>query len=121
MGTYTVTRRKSMKVVGISGSIAGSKTRTAMGSVSRELSEKYPDVEFTLLDLADYELELSDGRNYVKDGGQTTYVLEHTLAAHAIIIPTPISRASTPGTLKNIVDLPPAHGLRDKVISMVVT
>ncbi|HLR23153.1 MAG TPA: NADPH-dependent FMN reductase [Pseudogracilibacillus sp.] len=110
-----------MKVVGISGSIVGSKTRTAMGYVSRELSEKYPDVDFTLLDLADYELEFSDGRHYLKYGGDTTYVVEQILEADAIIIGTPIFQASIPGTLKNIFDLLPEQGLRDKVISMVVT
>src|SRR5699024_7568174 len=121
MGTYTVTRRKSMKVVGISGSIVGSKTRTAMGYVSRELSEKYHDVDFTLLDLADYVLEFSDGRHYLEHGGDIKYVVEQILEADGNNIGTPIFPASNPGTLKNIIDLPPEQGLRDKVISMVVT
>src|SRR5699024_4048273 len=99
MGTYTVTRRRSMKVVGISGSIVGAKTRTAMGYVSRELSEKYHDVDFTLLDLADYELEFSDGSHYLKYGGDTTYVVEQILESDAIIVGTPIFQASLPGPL----------------------
>src|SRR5699024_962172 len=121
MGTYTVTRRKSMKVVGISGSIVGSKTRTAMGYVSRELSEKYPDVDFTLLDLADYELEFSDGRHYLKYGGDTTYVVEQILEADAIIIVTLIFLASITVILINIFDFLTEQVLHDKVISIVVT
>src|SRR5699024_8240612 len=121
MGAYTVMRRGSMNVVGIGGSIVGSKTRGAMGKVSREVSEKYPDVDFTLLDLADSELEYSDGRHYLKYDGDTTYVVEQILEADAIIIGTPIFQASIPGTLKNIFDLLPEQGLRDKVVSMVVT
>src|SRR5699024_12620750 len=70
---------------------------------------------------ADYELEFSDGRHYLKYGGDTTYVVEQILDADAIIIGTPIFQASIPVTLKNIFDLLPEQVLRDKVISMVVT
>lgn len=50
-----------MKIVGLSGSIVGSKTRTAMNYTVKELVEKYPESEITLIDLADYNVEFSDG------------------------------------------------------------
>ena len=41
-----------MKIVGISGSIVGSKTRTAMNYTLKVINEKYPDAEVTLIDLS---------------------------------------------------------------------
>ena len=110
-----------MKIVGISGSIVGSKTRTAMNYVASEISEKYPNEEFTLLDLADYQMQFSDGRNYLDYEEDTGFVTKIIMEADAIIIGTPIFQASIPATLKNIFDLLPVNAFRDKVISMLVT
>ncbi|PLR95535.1 NADPH-dependent FMN reductase [Bacillus sp. T33-2] len=110
-----------MKIVGISGSIVGSKTRTAMNYVSREFSQKYPEVEFTLIDLAEYNLQFSDGRSYLDYEGDTGYVTKTIMEADAIVIGTPVFQASIPATLKNIFDLLPVGALRDKVASMLVT
>ncbi len=110
-----------MKIVGISGSIVGSKTKTAMNYVDKEFKEKYPDIEFTLLDLADYQIQFSDGRNYLEYQGDTGFVTKTIMEADAIVIGTPIFQASIPATLKNIFDLLPINAFRDKVISMFVT
>ena len=42
-----------MKVVVLSGSNVGTKTRTAMNYIVAELEKNYPDSDVTLLDLAD--------------------------------------------------------------------
>ena len=110
-----------MKVVGISGSIVGSKTRTAMNYVEKEITEKYPEAEWTLLDLADYTIPFSDGRNYLEYEGDTANVLQTLMDADAIIIGTPIFQASIPATLKNIFDLLPVNAFLDKVVSLFVT
>lgn len=110
-----------MKIVGISGSIVGSKTKTAMKYVEKEILEKYPDAEFTLLDLADYQIQFSDGRNYLEYEGDTAFVTKTIMEADAIVMGTPIFQASIPATLKNIFDLLPVNAFRDKVISMLVT
>lgn len=110
-----------MKIVGISGSIVGSKTRTAMDYTMKEIKEKYPDIDVTLIDLADYDIQFSDGRNYREYEGDTKYVAETIMDADAIIIGTPIFQASIPATLKNIFDLLPENAFRDKVVSMIVT
>ncbi len=112
---------RKMKIVGLSGSIVGSKTRTAMEHVAKEISNKYPDVEWTLLDLADYNIQFSDGRNYLEYEGDTGYVSKTIMEADAIIIGTPIFQASIPATLKNIFDLLPVNAFRDKIVSMLVT
>ncbi|WP_010676829.1 NADPH-dependent FMN reductase [Bacillus timonensis] len=110
-----------MKIVGISGSIIGSKTRTAMNYITKEIADKYPDVECTLIDLAEYQIQFSDGRNYLEYEGDTGFVAKTIMEADAIVIGTPIFQASIPATLKNIFDLLPVSAFRDKVVSMLVT
>lgn len=110
-----------MKIVLLAGSNVGSKTRTAMDYTLKVAQEKYPTVEFTLLDLAEFELVFSDGRNYWEYDGDTKYVTETIMAADAIIIGTPTFQASIPATLKNIFDLLPVNAFRDKIISTLVT
>ncbi len=110
-----------MKIVALAGSIIGSKTKTAMIKVREMIENKYPEHEVTLLDLADYTLDFSDGRNYFEYDGDTKYVTETIMGADAIIIGTPTFQASIPATLKNIFDLLPVSAFRDKVVSVVVT
>ncbi|KIL49515.1 NADPH-dependent FMN reductase [Jeotgalibacillus soli] len=110
-----------MKIVGISGSLVGSKTRTAMNQLSKEMTEKYPDAAFTLIDLAEYTLQFSDGRNYLEYEGDTGYVTKTIMEADAIVIGTPVFQASIPAPLKNVFDLLPVNAFRDKVVSIFVT
>ncbi|WMT43515.1 NADPH-dependent FMN reductase [Paenibacillus sp. D2_2] len=110
-----------MKIVALSGSNVGSKTRTAVDYAMKIAVEKYPEAEVTMLDLAEYKLEFSDGRNYMEYDGDTKYVTETIMAADAIIIGTPVFQASIPATLKNIFDLLPINAFRDKVVSIIVT
>lgn len=110
-----------MKIVALSGSNVGSKTRTAMDSTINVLHEKYPEAEVTLLDLAEYDIQFSDGRNYLEYAGDTGYVAQTIMDADAIIFGTPIFQASIPATLKNIFDLLPQNALESKVSSILVT
>lgn len=110
-----------MRIVALAGSIIGSKTKTAMLKTVEILVQKYPEHEVILLDLAEYTVEFSDGRNYFEYEGDTKYVTETIMAADALIIGTPTFQASIPATLKNIFDLLPVNAFRDKVVSNVVT
>ncbi len=110
-----------MNIVALAGSIVGSKTKTAMIKVVEIMKEKYPEHSITLLDLAQYKVEFSDGRNYFEYEGDTKFVAETIMAADAIVIGTPTFQASIPATLKNIFDLLPVNAFRDKVVSTVVT
>ena len=110
-----------MKIVLLSGSNVGSKTRTAINATEKVLNEKYPDADVTIIDLAEYDVQFGDGRNYMEYEGDTGYVAQTVMEADAVIIGTPIFQASIPATLKNIFDMLPVNAFRDKVISMVVT
>lgn len=110
-----------MKIIGVSGSIVGSKTRTAMDYTMKTIEEKHPDIEVNLIDLAECDIQFSDGRNYTEYEGDTMHVTQTIMEADAIILGTPIFQASIPGTLKNIFDLLPINAFRDKVVGMIVT
>ncbi|WP_211749263.1 NADPH-dependent FMN reductase [Paenibacillus sp. Marseille-Q4541] len=110
-----------MKIVGIAGSSVGTKTRTAVNYTLDKAREQYPDAEITLVDLSQYDMVFSDGRNYWEYEGDTKYVTETIMAADALIIGTPVFQASIPATLKNIFDLLPVNAFRDKVVSILVT
>lgn len=92
-----------------------------MNYVAREVTENYPEAEWTLLDLADYNIQFSDGRNYLDYGSDTGHVVKMIMEADAIVIGTPIFQASIPATLKNIFDLLPVKAFEDKVVSFLVT
>ncbi|AEO99808.1 NADPH-dependent FMN reductase [Weizmannia coagulans] len=110
-----------MKIVALSGSRVGSKTRTAMNYAVNVIRGKYPNAEVTLLDLADYDVQFSDGRHYMDYEGDTKFVAQTVMDADALIIGTPVFQASIPATLKNVFDLLPEKSLRDKVASIIVT
>lgn len=108
-----------MKITVLIGTAFGDKTRMVADYLLEELKQKSPKDEITLIDLADYEIEFSDGRNYLDYSGDTGTVARTLMDSDTIIIITPIFQASIPGSLKNIFDLLPVQALRNKVVSMV--
>jgi FMN reductase len=110
-----------MKIVVLSGSVAGTKTRTVAGYAATTLADAHPDHDVDLLDLAEFDVVPSDGRNYLDYTGDTATVVRAIMAAEVLIVASPVYQASIPGVLKNVLDLLPTDGLTDKVVSMIVT
>lgn len=110
-----------MKLVLLSGSNVGTKTRTAMDETMKAVKAYNPAIDVTLLDLAAYDMTFSDGRHYLEYEGDTKIVAQTLMDADAIMIGTPIFQASIPGALKNAFDLLPEGAFRDKVVSMLAT
>lgn len=110
-----------MKTVVLSGSNVGTKTRTVMDYLTQAVMRYDPEIEVTLIDLAEHDLVFSDGRNYTEYSGDTAMVTRELMEADAILIGTPIFQASIPATLKNVFDLLPQSAFLDKVVGMVVT
>lgn len=108
-----------MNLVGISGTIIGSKTRTAVEQVLKTISLKYPEVNTELLDMADYNSLFCDGRTYADYNGDTKILIEKILSSDSLIIGTPIFQASIPGLLKNLFDLLPVNSLSNKVVGIL--
>ena len=110
-----------MKIVGLSGSTVGSTTRTAMNYAMEALRNFDPEIETQLIDLAEKDMQFSDGRAYVEYGGDTGEVTTALMEADAILLGTPIFQASIPGSLKNVFDLLPVKAFQDKVVGILVT
>src|SRR5699024_12700373 len=87
-----------MKVVAIAGSIVGSTTKTVMEEVVDMFGKQYPIHDISLLDLAKYDIQFSDGRKYLDYEGDTREATEMIMDADALIIGTPILQSSIPGT-----------------------
>ncbi|WP_222842878.1 NADPH-dependent FMN reductase [Bowdeniella nasicola] len=102
-------------------STVGSTTRTAMNYAMDAIRAYDPDIEIQLIDLAELDVQFSDGRDYIEYRGDTRMVAEAIMGADAIIIGSPIFQASIPGSLKNVFDLLPVNALQDKVVGIIMT
>jgi FAD reductase [NAD(P)H] len=110
-----------MKLLGISGTIVGSKTSITVNQVLEEVKKNHPEVEVELLDLKQFKLDFCDGRDPSAYTGDTKIVLEKIAAADFFLIGTPIFQASLSGALKNLFDLLPVNTFRNKVMGFVAT
>lgn len=105
-----------MKIVGLVGTIFGSKTKIALTHL------KFSDnINYEILDLANYNLEFSDGRAFNEYNEDTINLINTLMDADAIVIGTPIYQASIPGSLKNLFDLLPVDAIRDKPVGILVS
>jgi FMN reductase/FAD reductase [NAD(P)H] len=108
-----------MKLLGISGTIVGSKTGIAVEQVLKTVRQSYPDIETELLDMKQYDVRFCDGRDPATYTGDTKRVVDIVAAADFYIIGTPIFQASITGVLKNLFDLLPVSALYNKVMGFV--
>ncbi|MFJ7471186.1 NADPH-dependent FMN reductase [Peribacillus frigoritolerans] len=110
-----------MKLLGISGTIIGTKTKVVIDKVLEEVKNKHPDIEIELLDLKEYDVQFCDGRNPSTYTGDTKKVIDIVTSADFYIIGTPIFQGSITGALKNLFDLIPPKDFRHKVMGLVAT
>lgn len=110
-----------MKLLGISGTIIGSKPRIVVNKILDEVKQKNPEIEVELLDLKDYNIQFCDGRNPSTYTGDTKKVIDIVSSADFYIIGTPIFQGSIPGTLKNLFDLIHPKDFRNKVMGFIAT
>ena len=110
-----------MKLLGISGTITGSKTKTVIQKLLEEVKNNYPEIEVELLDLKDYNIQFCDGRDPSTYTGDTKKVIDLVSSADFYIIGTPIFQGSLTGALKNLFDLVPPKVFRSKVIGFAAT
>lgn len=108
-----------MKIVGVSGALAGSKTLQTVHEVLAAAKNINPSVETELIDLREYEVEFMRGTplSYYNDDTQT--VVNKILQADSLVIGTPIYQASISGTLKNLFDLMPIRAFKSKVVGCI--
>lgn len=112
----------SLKLLGINGSVTkNSRTGVVVHTVLDAAAEAYPEIETELLDLGQYDIVFCDGRDPCDYMGDTKIVIEKVVAADALIVGTPVYRASYTGALKNLCDLIPNDALTGKAVGLVAT
>ncbi len=109
-----------MKIVGLVGTKLGWSTKAAMNNIKSILERKYEGEQVDIIDLAEYDVVFSDGRNYLDYTGDTKKVVQTLMDADVIIITTPVFQASIPGPLKNVFDLLPMDAFADKTVGIMV-
>ena len=110
-----------MKLLGISGSLAGSKTAIAVKETLNIAKRQDGNLETELLDLKDYDVEMVKGYPLEKYNEDTQKVVKKILSADMLVIGTPIYQASISGVLKNLFDHIPQEAFDGKVVGMVAT
>ncbi|MBB6446603.1 NADPH-dependent FMN reductase [Bacillus benzoevorans] len=110
-----------MKILGISGTITGSKTLIVINKVLEEIKKSNPEVEVELLDLKQYQIQFCDGRPTEDYTGDTAKVIDMISSADGYVIGTPIFQGSFSGVLKNLIDLVPPSAFHHKVMGFAAT
>ncbi|MDR7075724.1 FMN reductase/FAD reductase [NAD(P)H] [Neobacillus niacini] len=110
-----------MKILGISGTITGSKTSIVIKKVIEEIKILNPEAETEILDLKQFNVQFCDGRPPVEYTGDTKKAINLISSADSYVIGTPIFQGSFTGTLKNLIDLVPPVEFKNKVMGFVAT
>lgn len=111
-----------MKLVGLSGSpTERSKTLLAIEVAVEHVADAYPSVETEIVNVRDYDVQFCDGRDPAKYEGDTRRVIDKIVEADALIVGTPMYRATYTGILKNVFDLIPNDALHGKPVGIVAT
>lgn len=110
-----------MKLVGVSGTLAGEKTSQAVSTFLTAASSIDPQLKIELIDLRDYEVELCRGEPLSYYNEDTWKVVKEILSADFLLFGTPIYQASISGVLKNLLDFIPENGFKNKVTGIIAT
>jgi FMN reductase len=110
-----------MKLVGISGALAGSKTAIAVKETLSMANRHDQNLDTIMIDLKDFDVEFVKGYPLEKYNEDTQNVVRTILSADMLVIGTPIYQASISGVLKNLFDHIPQEAFNGKVVGMVAT
>jgi FMN reductase len=81
--------------------------------------QSFPRWDAGLIDLADYRLSFADGRPLDQLSDDSAAVVGRLVAADAVVLATPVYRATFTGALKNLLDLTPIEGLAGKPCGII--
>lgn len=106
-----------MKILGISGSLVGSKTSILVKKQLKELQNQNSNYETEFIDLKEYKLDFCDGRPYENYSEDTKKIIQKCQDADGFLIGTTILHGSLPGALKNLFELVPPIAFAEKVVA----
>ena len=76
-------------------------------------------VETETVNLATAGVEICDGRALEKYGAATQRAVRAIMDSAAVVLASPVYRASFPGVLKNLLDILPVEALRNKPVGIL--
>jgi FMN reductase len=91
----------------------------AIRAAAGETETRHPDVVVTVVDLGEVRPAVCDGRPEDEYDDGTRAVLSEVATADAVVLASPVYRASMTGTLKNFLDLVPVASLQSKPVGIV--
>ncbi|GIO25423.1 NADPH-dependent FMN reductase [Ornithinibacillus bavariensis] len=110
-----------MKLVGVSGTLAGNKTSQAVHEVLTAATAIDSNIQTELIDLREYEVEFCRGEPLTYYNEDTWNVVKKIVDADFIVFGTPIYQASISGVLKNLLDFFPEYAFKNKVTGIIAT
>jgi FMN reductase len=84
-----------------------------------DLAAERRDISATVLSLGEHRVSFADGRPLDRYPDDTARVVGALAEADAVVLASPVYRASFTGALKNLLDLTPVEALRAKPVGIV--
>jgi MsuE subfamily FMN reductase len=111
-----------MELLGLSGSpTTRSKTLIAVELAIAHAKLTWPHISAEVIHIRDHDVEFCDGREPSEYEGDTRMIIDRVVAADALIVGTPMYRASYTGVLKNVFDVIPNDALYGKPVGLIAT
>jgi NAD(P)H-dependent FMN reductase len=108
------------KIVAVVGSVTPpGRLRQAVEFALSDARQSNPQLLTELVDLADYKVSFADGRPLDAYNDDTATVVAKLAAADAVLLATPVYRATYTGALKNLLDQTPLEALQAKPVAIV--
>lgn len=92
---------------------------SAVENMARLMRERPDAVETEVINLATTTMDTCDGRALDAYSQETQGAVQAIARASAVLIASPVYRASFPGVLKNLLDLLPVDTLRGKPVAIL--
>ena len=108
-----------MRLVAMVGAVTPPGRLNAAMLAAVEAAAARPGVSASLLSLADYRLGYADGQPLESLTDDAPRVVKALADADAVLLASPVYRASFTGALKNLLDLTPVEALRGKPVGIV--
>lgn len=105
-----------VRLLAVIGSVTPPGRLNAAVHAAIEFARTQDAVTTDVLNLADHRLPFADGRPL---DGDAARVVGRITDAGTVLIASPVYRASFTGALKNLLDLVPVEGLRNKPVGIV--
>jgi FMN reductase len=108
-----------MHLLAVVGSVTPPGRLNAAVQAAVDFAASQPAVTPALVNLAEHPLPFADGRPLDQLPAPAAWVVGQLAQADAVLLASPVYRASFTGALKNLLDLTPLDALRDKPVGIV--